>query len=450
MQQDERTAKLIQNDWSTAPIPAEYRRSDYGVVATLVGQIIALSGIYVGASMSGQLTIMEALLATVIGSAVLALIGGLLSWIGTKTGVGLSMLLRESFGCIGSYIIAVLLVLVCIGFFGIQCGFFGATIHAMFPNAGIITDTTVAGIWGGILMVTTAYVGYKGVEWLSNFASPIILIMCLVAVVLAIRKVGGLTAFNALPVESTGLTVTSAAVTVIGGYAMGTCLQPDFSRYGRSPVVATGGSVFGFLIANVFMTMCGYCVCVACNTADVPTALIQILGFAALVLLVFAQWTTNGGNLYFGTVALSTIFPKGNKHIMTLVVGAVAVIAGAMGLMDYFTTFLSILAVGISPVAGVVIADYFFVKKGKYQYGEGTKHYFCNLLALIAWVAGSVVGFVITWGVAAINSIVVAFVVYLVLSIIFRSNPEKACVGGVYVEDEFCAIYKEGTVKAQE
>ena len=55
MQQDERTAKLIQNDWSTAPIPAEYRRSDYGVVATLVGQIIALSGIYVGASMSGQL-----------------------------------------------------------------------------------------------------------------------------------------------------------------------------------------------------------------------------------------------------------------------------------------------------------------------------------------------------------------------------------------------------------
>ena len=69
---------------------------------------------------------------------------------------------------------------------------------------------------------------------------------------------------------------------------------------------------------------------------------------------------------------------------MTLVVGAIAVIAGAMGLMDYFTSFLSILAVGISPVAGVVIADYFFIKKGRYQYGEGTKHYFCNLLAWIA------------------------------------------------------------------
>ena len=90
MNNEERIAKLVQNDWSTAPVPKEYRRSDYGVVATLVGQIIALSGIYVGASMSGQLTIMEALLATVIGSAVLALIGGLLSWIGTKTGVGLS------------------------------------------------------------------------------------------------------------------------------------------------------------------------------------------------------------------------------------------------------------------------------------------------------------------------------------------------------------------------
>lgn len=73
----------------------------------------------------------------------------------------------------------------------------------------------------------------------------------------------------------------------------------------------------GFLIANVFMTMAGYITCAACGTGDVPTALLQILGYWALLILVFAQWTSNDGNLYFGTLALTTILPRANKHILT-------------------------------------------------------------------------------------------------------------------------------------
>ena len=98
MDQEKRIAYLVKNDWSTAPVPTEHRRSNYGVVATLVGQIIALSGIYIGAGMVGGLTLTQAFIATVIGSIILAVLGGFLSWVGTKTGVGLSMLLRESFG----------------------------------------------------------------------------------------------------------------------------------------------------------------------------------------------------------------------------------------------------------------------------------------------------------------------------------------------------------------
>lgn len=60
MDQEKRIAYLVKNDWSTAPVPTEYRRSNYGVVATLVGQIIALSGIYIGAGMVGGLTLTQA------------------------------------------------------------------------------------------------------------------------------------------------------------------------------------------------------------------------------------------------------------------------------------------------------------------------------------------------------------------------------------------------------
>ena len=75
MNQEQRIAYLQKNDWSTAPVPKEYRRSDYGVVVTLVGQIIALSGIYIGAGMVGGLTLTQAFIATLLGSCILAVWG---------------------------------------------------------------------------------------------------------------------------------------------------------------------------------------------------------------------------------------------------------------------------------------------------------------------------------------------------------------------------------------
>jgi len=441
MNQEERFAKLAQNDWSTAPVPQQFRRSNYGVVATLVGQIIALSGIYIGASMVGGMTLSEAFIATIGGSVILATLGGFLSWVGTKTGVGLSMLLRESFGTIGSYIISIMLLLVAVGFFGYQATFFGATFHALFPNFWF-TSQTVAGIWGGLLMMTTALVGYKGIEWLSNWASPLILVMCVAACILAILRVGSLDAFSALTMNNTGMSIPTAVVAVVGGYAFGACLQPDFSRFGKSLKATTLGSVLGFLIANVFMTMAGYITCAACGTGDVPTALLQILGYWALLILIFAQWTSNDGNLYFGTLALTTIIPKSNKHLLTGVFGIVGIALSSLGITDYFMTFLGWLGTAIPPVAGIVIVDYFVIKKGDYHYGEGTRHHFCNILALIAWVAGAAVGFTVTWGIAAINAIVTTGVVYLILSLAFKGN-EKIYIGGDFIEDEFGNIYPE-------
>lgn len=448
MTQEERIAKLVQNDWSTAPVPKEFRRSNYGVVATLVGQIIALSGIYIGASMVGVMNFRDAIIATVIGSAILAILGGFLSWVGTKTGVGLSMLLRESFGTIGSYIVSIMLLLVAVGFFGYQATFFGATIHAMFPAGGWITSQTVAGVWGGLLMMTTALVGYKGIEWLSNWASPLILVMCIASCIIAISRLGSLAAFNDVTIEFSGMSIPTAVVAVVGGYAFGACLQPDFSRVGKSLKASTWGSVGGFLIANVFMTLAGYITCATCGTGDVPTALMQILGYWALLILVFAQWTSNDGNLYFGTLALTTIVPKTNKHILTAIFGVIGIALSSLGITDYFLTFLGWLGTAIPPVAGIVIVDFFLIRKGDYHYGEGVKHHFCNVLALIAWICGAFVGFTVHWGIAAINAIVTTGLVYLILSLVFKGS-DKIYIGSDFIEDELGNIFPVGKTSAK-
>lgn len=431
------------NDYATLVVPQNKRRSSFSLTMVLIGSIICLSSIYTGASFSGGLTVKEVIIACLIGNLTLSVLGGVLSYIGTKTGVGIAMLMRNGFGILGNYIIAVLTAIVELGWFGWQCGFFGQTIHAMFPNAGIITEPQIAGVWGGLLMMTTAYLGYKGLELLSNIAAPLILLTCIAGCVIAINKVGGMNAFNEITIKGAGnMTLATGVVSVIGAYAMGAVLQPDLTRYGKKCSHSVTGAVFGFMVANSFVILAGYVITVACNTTDVSVALLRIFGAWSLVMLIFAQWTTNDNNLYFSSLATTVAFPQFKKKHIVLVFGIIATIAGAFGLINYFTIWLGFLGTGIPPVAGILILDYFMVKKQEYTFGEGTVHRFCSLPAVVAWISGCIVGYSVHWGISALNGIVVTGIVYVIMFAIFKDNEHLLYWGGSYVEDIKGAVSK--------
>ena len=78
---------------------------------------------------------------------------------GAREGVGTAMLSRHAFGRKGSMIVGGVLAFTHVGWYSVQVGFFGQTIYAMFPNGGFITSVPVAALWGGILMMLTAYYG---------------------------------------------------------------------------------------------------------------------------------------------------------------------------------------------------------------------------------------------------------------------------------------------------
>ena len=438
----EKAGAVYVNDYATMVVPRDKRRSSFSLAMVLVGSIICLSSIYTGASFAGGLNFKGVIIACFVGNIILTVIGGLLSYIGTRTGVGIAMLMRNGFGVLGNYIIAVLTAIVELGWFGWQCGFFGNTIHAMFPNAGMITYPTIAGIWGGFLMMITAYFGYKGLEILSDVAAPLILIMCMIGCGIGISRVGGLDAFNQITIESAGgMTIATGIVSVIGAYAMGAVLQPDLTRYGKKESHSVIGAAFGFIIANSFVILAGYIMCVVANTSDVSVALLEILGAWSLLMLIFAQWTTNDNNLYFSSLAATVAFPKFKKKHIVIVFGIIATIAGAFGFVDLFTAWLSLLGTGIPPVAGILILDYFVIKKQKYEFGEGVKHRFCSVPAVVAWASACIVGYSVHWGISAVNSMVVAGIVYIALHAVLK-NSDKLYIGGTYAEDRRGALEK--------
>src|SRR5699024_9314138 len=161
-----------------------------------------------------------------------------------------------------------------------------------------------------------------------------------------------------------------------------------------------------YFIGNSFAIIAGAITFMATNSGDLPAAMISLgLGVPAMIILIAAQWTTNDNNLYSSSLGISNIIPI-KKGIIVAICGVVATFFGFLGIADHFEPFLNILGVFVPPVAGILIADYYIVKKQNYEYGPGTVYSQYSWTAFAAWIIASIFGYLLTVGIPSVNSIV--------------------------------------------
>jgi len=90
------------------------------------------------------------------------------------------------------------------------------------------------------------------------------------------------------------------------------------------------------------------------------------------------------------------------------------------GIIDRFVSFLVLLGVVIPPVVGVIVVDYYILKRSRAELDEsrqkGELPCQCetwNPISIVAWIAGFAIGYFVTdIGISSINSLVAAGVVY--------------------------------------
>lgn len=407
--------QVTHNDYATERVPLDERRSTFDVALVAAGFCIAMSGLFTGAALAAGLNLRDALVAAFVGNTILSFYGGAIGAAGAKEGLSSSRLAIFSFGREGFKIVSLVLALTMGGWFSVQCGFFGNTINAMFPNAGFITHPNFAGFWGGILMLLTAYYGYKGLSVLSKFAVPLITIISIIGVVTSINSAGGWTNVSSI-IPQGDTSIGTGIVMVVGSFAAGASAQADITRYSKDAKTGWIATIIGYMIANTFIIIAGYLTTLATGIGDLPKAMLALgLGFPALLILILAQWTTNDNNLYTSSLGLANIFNI-SKSKITLIIGILGSILGGLGIANYFSGWLNILGIGVPPMAGIIIADYYVVRKQSYRFIKDVKQIpEWNINALTAWILGSIVGFVLKVGIASINSLLVAMLVYLIL-----------------------------------
>ncbi len=407
------TKELIDRDFSLEPVPKNARNGFWNICFVMLGFTFFSASMSVGATLGNGLNLSNFFLAILIGGGILSIYCGILAYIGCDTGMSIDLLARRAFGMKGSWVSSAILSFTQIGWFGVGVAMFAV------PASEILgCSPWILVITAGLLMTGSTFVGMKALAIVSYISVPLIAILGIYSMVLAINSGGGLdTIFS----KSTGLGTVTAIGLVIGSFISGGTSTPNFVRFASNNKVAVITTVIAFFLGNSLMFAFGAVGGASTGAEDIFYVMIaQGLTLPALVVLGANIWTTNGNALYTGGLGLSNI-TNIRKSPMVLIAGIVGT-ASALWLYNNFIGWLSFLNCALPPIGIIVTLD-FFLHREKYAESSTVTENF-NWFSIAGIVLGTLGAIFFTFGISAINSMVIAAVCYLIGNII-RSKKER-------------------------
>lgn len=389
------------NDYESTPVPEEARQTWFQQGMVWLGSGFGLSGLATGGLLADGLSFRDMLLASVIGSIIVFILGTLIALVSSHLHLSTSYTSRLSFGCGGAKILGVILCIFNFGWFAFQADLFGNTVSSIIRQVwGMDTPTVLFTILGGLAMSLTAIFGFKAIKLLSEVGLPLIGLMCIVAVGKTLTIVSGSEIVTSGPVGKP-ITIAMGISIIVGSYAAGIAIIGDFSRFSKSTKDCVIGASLGYIWGYIPILMCGAFFTYAFKNWNIVEVMIESLGlgFFGAVVLIIGQWTTNDNNLYTSVLGLTNTLDgiiKIPRMRLSLIIGVISTAIAAIGMYKYFENFLSLLGVFIIPVAGIMMADYYICGREKYKSENPEPISGINLSAIISWIIASFVGMTMT------------------------------------------------------
>ncbi|EWM10565.1 cytosine permease [Kutzneria sp. 744] len=420
------------DDYSISRMPDHARRSWFGVAVQRLGQISSFSQFLIGSALGFGMTFWDAVLAMALGVAMLEVVTVLLGMAGAREGLSMSMLSRwGGFGRKGSALVGLLLTVSLTGWFGVQSGAFAEGLHSIAGGP----PTWVWALAGGVVVALIATGGFVSMAWTAYVTVPAFVLLAGYCV---LRYLGehSLAELTSGPPPGPAMTIAQGATIVAGGFIMGAIMTPDLTRFNRSPGDVVKQTVLAVTLGECGAGVIGILLAHAAKSSDIVGIVTSSSGVIGTLILVAAIVKVNDVNLYCASLGLvNAVDALSRKRIRrvsaALGLGLAGSVLSALGILDHFTSFLTVLGVITPPVAGVFVAEYYLVRRWRPGLDESRAK--GELPAqtpdweprgLIAWAAGAAVGLTVDFGIPSLNSILVTFVLYLLLA--RRSRPRAA------------------------
>ena len=421
-------ASLINAD--LAPIPPNKRTwGTWNYAALWISMSLCIPTYTMASSMINQgMSWWQAVLTIFIGNAIVLVPMLLNGHAGAKYGIPFPVLARASFGTKGANIPAMLRAIVACGWFGIQTWIGGASLYNLLrawnPSLAPINTTSLfpqalPALCFILFWLLNMFIIYKGVESIRKLLVfkaiflPLAAIALFCWAVIAAKGLGPILNEPSKFADNTSFFkfFFPALTAVVGFWATLSLNIPDFTRYAKSQKAQINGQAIGLAPSMTLFAFVG--VVVTSASAIIygspewdPVQLAGkfeskiVVSFAMIGILISTLATNIAANIVSPANDFSNLSPaKINFRIGGYITGIIGVLIFPWKLMadpnGYIFTWLIAYSSLLGPVGGIMIADYFFIRKqqlqlddlyshkGLYQYKNGF-----NSVAIIALVFG--------------------------------------------------------------
>lgn len=408
-------------DFALSRVPTTERKHWFGIAIQRFGQVSALSQFLLGATLGYALGFWEAALAFLLGSIILEVIMCIVGMIGQKEGLQTSLLARwTGFGEVGSSLVGLAIAMSLIGWFGIQSAISAESLDSLMPGAMPLWAWSLI---FGLLVTFIVVFGFVGMQLLANITVPLFLILVGWGIISELRNHSLIDLINSPP-PGDPISVFQGTALVAGGLIVGAIITADMTRFNRSGLDVVKQTVVGVTLGEFVIGMSGVLLAHAAGTGNIVAIITTSVGWVGLLIIVSGTLKINDWNLYSSTLGLvnfvSTTFNRSLSRVWTtIVIGVIGSVLAAAGILGRFVDFLIILSAAFPPIAGIMIAEYFFVRKFRPLLDETREHGLLPAVAprivpatLVIWLISALVGYYFTWGIPSITAVILSMVLY--------------------------------------
>ena len=350
----------------------------------------------------------QALITILIGNVIVLVPILLNSHPGTKYGIPFPVFARAAYGTTGSNVPALMRALVACGWFGIQAWIGGQAIHIFFgsfiPGWNTLLGSAIGGHtpteWLSFLLFwgINIFIIYRGMDLLrhvENWAAPFVLVMTALLLSWIVYQAGGLGFLLNEPDKFTSIgefwkIFVPSLTAMIGFWATLSLNMPDFTRFGRSQreqalgqVVALPTTMTLFAAMGVIITSAAAIVFPHMPAADLWDPVKLVGQFSQPVVVAISMFTvivaTLAVNIAANVVSPANDFANAFPKFISFSTGGL--ITGIIGILiqpwrlladpsGYIFGWLVGYSGGLGSIAGVLIADYWIVRRKNLNLGD--------------------------------------------------------------------------------
>ncbi|MDQ6904525.1 MAG: NCS1 family nucleobase:cation symporter-1 [Bacteroidota bacterium] len=416
-----------------APVPKDKRTwNTWNYAALWISMSLCIPTYMLASSLiGGGMNWWEAILTIFLGNAIVLIPMILNGHAGAKYGIPFPVFARASFGVRGANIAAMLRAIVACGWFGIQTWIGGFALYQMlrlwlpaietlpqiFPASfGLQTGPAITFFIFWLINMWVVYLGVESIKKLLVFKAFFLPVAALALLAWAIYAVHGLGPILREPSKFKTNTefwnfFFPALTGMVGYWATLSLNIPDFTRYAKSQKAQIKGQAIGLptsmtLFSSVGVVVTSATVILYGETIWDPLVLAGkfsskfVVSIAMIAVAISTLATNIAANIVspandFANLAPSKInFRKGGyiTGIIGILIFPWKLIADPSG---YIFTWLVGYSSLLGPVGGIMIVDYYFIRKqqlitkelyqlkGQYTFSKGF-----NIAAITALVAG--------------------------------------------------------------